>query len=326
MPRNPSRWPLSTESGHERPQRSARVHRELIRDLAALGCVDRDDVTIGAEPEVDRGTPGVAGARGAAQKGAHQRPLATADNGADDAPDRRPDRERRRLEHVLDGEPPGVEAVEVDLDALAVAVKVERVGAIGRRDSAAPVGTRVDRRQPAVVAGFDVGAEPAPVGARQHQVRLRARMFALQRPEHLDKRIPCKVHKLSPLGTVRCMWESAFVHHSYHGSHMRSKDERLTGDLLRQLRQELGFDAFQFAHLLGVHVSTIYRWESQDAAEVRMDPLQRQILYTTITRFRHTAADRKAELGQEILKALLAGGALFGLLVLLEFLKNERPR
>lgn len=107
---------------------------------------------------------------------------------------------------------------------------------------------------------------------------------------------------------------------------MRSKDERLTGDLLRQLRQELGFDAFQFAHLLGVHVSTIYRWEAQGAGEVRMDPLQRQILYGTVTRFRHTAPDRKEELGRAILTALLAGGALFGLMVLLQFLNEERPR
>jgi hypothetical protein len=107
---------------------------------------------------------------------------------------------------------------------------------------------------------------------------------------------------------------------------MRSKDERLTGDLLRQLREELGFDPFQFALLLGVHVSTIYRWEGQGRGEVKMDPLQRQILFRTIEQFRTTAANRKAELGQEILTALLAGGALLGLLVLLQFLNPNSSR
>lgn len=107
---------------------------------------------------------------------------------------------------------------------------------------------------------------------------------------------------------------------------MRSKDERLTGDLLRQLRAEMGMDPFQFALLLGVHVSTIYRWEGQGRSEVRMDPLQRQILQRTIEQFRTTDAARKEALGKGIVLALLGGGALFGLLKLLEFLEENRPK
>ncbi len=98
------------------------------------------------------------------------------------------------------------------------------------------------------------------------------------------------------------------------------------GDRLRQLREELGMDPFQFALLLGVHVSTIYRWEGQGPGEVRMDPLQRQILQRTIEQFRATNAAEKEALGKAIVLALLGGGALLGLLKLLEFLEENRPR
>jgi transcriptional regulator with XRE-family HTH domain len=90
----------------------------------------------------------------------------------------------------------------------------------------------------------------------------------------------------------------------------------MTGPGIKALREALGLDPYVFAKLLGVHVSTLYRWE-QSRNEVRIDPLQAEIL----ERLRVTLAQKKRaeqkKLGDDILKALLVGGALVGLAALL---------
>lgn len=83
-------------------------------------------------------------------------------------------------------------------------------------------------------------------------------------------------------------------------------------------------DAFAFAMLLGVHVSTIYRWESAGDHLIRMDPLQRELLSRLSSRFEETQAGAQRELGKALVSGLVAGGVVAGLLLLLRFLEGER--
>jgi transcriptional regulator with XRE-family HTH domain len=95
----------------------------------------------------------------------------------------------------------------------------------------------------------------------------------------------------------------------------------MTGRQIRRLREELGLDPFALAGVLGVHVSTIYRWEAH-AGNVRMDPLQAQIMEALRAR---VAAQPQAanQLNQAIVNGLIAGGALVALLALLRNLLDE---
>ncbi len=101
----------------------------------------------------------------------------------------------------------------------------------------------------------------------------------------------------------------------------------MSGDELRVLREQLQMDPFVFAMLLGVHVSTIYRWEAKRGQPVQMDPLQRELLSRLATRLPHTAEAQRVDLGRALVAGLVAGGAIAGLLVLLKFLAGEQdPR
>jgi hypothetical protein len=74
----------------------------------------------------------------------------------------------------------------------------------------------------------------------------------------------------------------------------------------------------QFAQLLGIHTSTLYRWESVGPAPVRVEPLQRQLLTVLDDQLAERNSLRaRAELSETILKGLLIGGGLLGLFYLL---------
>lgn len=101
----------------------------------------------------------------------------------------------------------------------------------------------------------------------------------------------------------------------------------MTGTRVRELRTALRLDPTRFAQLLGVHPSTLYRWEATGDVPVRAEPLQRQLLAVLQDQI---AAPKGADenLGETISKGLLIGGAMFGLFKLLEavFSGNEKPR
>jgi hypothetical protein len=71
----------------------------------------------------------------------------------------------------------------------------------------------------------------------------------------------------------------------------------------------MAIDPFALAGVLGVHVSTIYRWESKRRREIKADPIQTELL---------ARLDRKASghpstaesLGRTIVDGLVAGGTL----------------
>jgi transcriptional regulator with XRE-family HTH domain len=100
----------------------------------------------------------------------------------------------------------------------------------------------------------------------------------------------------------------------------------MTGTQVRELRVALRLDPAHFAQLLGVHPSTLYRWEAAGDVPVRVEPFQQQILAVLQGQ---VAAPRggNEDLGETILKGLLVGGAMFGLFKLLEAAFSEdQPR
>ncbi|WAS91921.1 helix-turn-helix domain-containing protein [Nannocystis punicea] len=92
-----------------------------------------------------------------------------------------------------------------------------------------------------------------------------------------------------------------------------------TGNAIRELREKLGMTPEQFAGLLGVHPSSLYRWEAKHDDVVRLDPMQLRILTALRDELNRKQHPREqAEWGQVLLTALLIGGGLFALFKLLE--------
>lgn len=90
----------------------------------------------------------------------------------------------------------------------------------------------------------------------------------------------------------------------------------MTGLDVAAIRTTIGFSKSQFAQLLGVHVSTVYRWETA-VGECKIDPLQLQILTVTRERLAGLKASAREGLVERLERGLLVGGSLFALGVLL---------
>lgn len=94
-----------------------------------------------------------------------------------------------------------------------------------------------------------------------------------------------------------------------------------SGNQVRHLREQLGLTQQQFASLLGVHSTTLYRWEASGLVALRIEPFQLQILRALQQQIERPGNDLAEALG----KALLVGGGLLALYVLLQDL-FEKPR
>lgn len=84
---------------------------------------------------------------------------------------------------------------------------------------------------------------------------------------------------------------------------------------VRSLRARLGMYGNDFAYLLGVHYTTLCRWEK--AAVVRAEPLQAALLLHAQERVMGLPLEAATTLGTELRTALATGGTLKGLAVLL---------
>ncbi|MBI5536031.1 MAG: hypothetical protein HY898_25145 [Deltaproteobacteria bacterium] len=101
----------------------------------------------------------------------------------------------------------------------------------------------------------------------------------------------------------------------------------MTGTEIRQLRSSLGMDPTRFAQLLGIHPSSLYRWEAAGELQIRVEPFQSQVLAALQQQVAQRQAPAQADLGQAILAGLLIGGGLLGLYKLLEAVFDEpKPR
>nr|WP_128795578.1 helix-turn-helix domain-containing protein [Corallococcus coralloides] len=89
----------------------------------------------------------------------------------------------------------------------------------------------------------------------------------------------------------------------------------MTGTAIKELRGALAMSPGDFAQLLGVNPSTLYRWEAEGEGEVKPDPNATRILAAlNQARAKSGGENLKASLGT----ALLLGGGLFALFKLLE--------
>lgn len=98
----------------------------------------------------------------------------------------------------------------------------------------------------------------------------------------------------------------------------------MTGDDIRQIRTDLGTDPTQFSQLLGIHSSTLYRWEKLGPTTARVEPMQRQLLAVLQQQLVNRAPEDRISFGKKIQAGLLNGGGLLGLYYLLE--ANFRDR
>lgn len=97
----------------------------------------------------------------------------------------------------------------------------------------------------------------------------------------------------------------------------------MTGPEVRRVRSDFGLDPQLFAKLLGVHPSTLYRWE-QSAAALRVEPFQRQLLALLRHELDERAPPDRERLAADVTTALLFGGGLRGLFVLLRAAFGKR--
>jgi transcriptional regulator with XRE-family HTH domain len=97
---------------------------------------------------------------------------------------------------------------------------------------------------------------------------------------------------------------------------------RITGLDVIDLRRALGLSVTTFASVLGVNVSTIYRWETRGNAGLPIEPLQIAILMATRDL---VARGDGVAIGKELELALLLRGPLYALYVLLRRIYPPEP-
>jgi transcriptional regulator with XRE-family HTH domain len=96
----------------------------------------------------------------------------------------------------------------------------------------------------------------------------------------------------------------------------------MNGLSVRKLREALGLNAHAFADILGVAVSTLYRWESAGGGNIRAEPLQLRILEALSRKVADQKAAQRRALAEATKNALIVGGALVALAILLDAIKE----
>jgi transcriptional regulator with XRE-family HTH domain len=86
----------------------------------------------------------------------------------------------------------------------------------------------------------------------------------------------------------------------------------MTGRQLRRLREDLGMTTHAFADVIGVHVSTLYRWEDTEIA-LKTDPLQQKIIERLGEELGDMSIEQRRALGKKVTDLLLAKGSLVAL-------------
>jgi hypothetical protein len=96
---------------------------------------------------------------------------------------------------------------------------------------------------------------------------------------------------------------------------------QLSGHNVRAIRQALGLTMAQFAHVLGVHPSTVQRWELTGAGPVTVEGVPLTVLTALRARVLEQAHGRRAaaNAGQDVSAKLATGGVLLALVALLIF-------
>jgi len=92
----------------------------------------------------------------------------------------------------------------------------------------------------------------------------------------------------------------------------------------RAVREALGLSIPQFAAVLGVHQSTVHRWETADEP-VRVGGIPASVLAALRERAVHGQFDpgQAQQAGREISNALVIGGVLVALALLISFARGK---
>lgn len=106
----------------------------------------------------------------------------------------------------------------------------------------------------------------------------------------------------------------------------------MTGDDIKNIRIMFGFDITEMSQLLGVHYSTVYRWEYVGSESVKIEPMQAKLI-TTMTlianvgrspELRQAAFEDVKVLGPQIAAQLKTRGSLAGLYTLLRHVFDDK--
>lgn len=103
---------------------------------------------------------------------------------------------------------------------------------------------------------------------------------------------------------------------------LNANESRMRGPEEKPIRDALGLDPYQMAMILGVSVSTIYRWETSAGRSGTISGLQADLL-TGLKSVLVRAKWDGGDLGQKIKKALAGGGSLAALRVALDAITKE---
>lgn len=93
----------------------------------------------------------------------------------------------------------------------------------------------------------------------------------------------------------------------------------MTGADIRHVRKSLGLGAAHFASVLGVHQSSVHRWEAAGTATVNVEGVALGVLLALQRRVADGSQRVVKDKGREIREALLVGGALAALAALIIF-------
>jgi len=105
---------------------------------------------------------------------------------------------------------------------------------------------------------------------------------------------------------------------------------KLSGDRVRIIREALGMTVPQFSTVIAVHPGTVHRWEAAGPAEVPIDGVAAGVLAALDQKVRRNtgpAADfNPGDVGQQVVQALMVGGALLALGLLIGELVGKGRR
>jgi transcriptional regulator with XRE-family HTH domain len=100
----------------------------------------------------------------------------------------------------------------------------------------------------------------------------------------------------------------------------------VTGQEVQSIRKRLGLPVSKFAAVLGVHPSSVFRWESRGDQAVPIEGIPLSVLSALRLRLAEEGDEAREarEAGRAVSDALIVGGALIALLLLIKFASGSK--
>jgi transcriptional regulator with XRE-family HTH domain len=100
---------------------------------------------------------------------------------------------------------------------------------------------------------------------------------------------------------------------------------KMPGRRVREIRESLGINSAEFAAVLAVHPGTVHRWEGA-SADVTIDGIAANVLAALDKKLRTDEEKKVSKVGSEVKEALLVGGALLALGLLIAALVDGNQK